>query len=253
MPLPNSFHLTPKVFTHFWSWWALFDGALSLPIRQGNYFPPRALSPKFGRHLATIKYRISTADLFISHSYADDSRDTWTDGTTAFVGIKALIKHFKADLHQRESATPISGSHPDSLKVSRHKPFYAAEVLLEDLDLRTMLSIFGDSLKKSVQITSPPQRCAYRTRDDLPSVDLESCWFDSDDFMDMDWIPSTKPMLHLLPIAACPRFTYFKQSASVTASQSDFSKFGAEDTHTCLLGKGACELPLNHVFPLPKT
>ena len=50
------FHLTPKVFTHFWSWWGLFDRSLSLPVRQGKLFPnARPPSKKFGQHLATLK------------------------------------------------------------------------------------------------------------------------------------------------------------------------------------------------------
>lgn len=73
---PSSLHLTPKAFTHFYSWWGLFENVLSLPIRQGNYYPRRALSPKFTRHLATIKYRIVVPQLFVMHGYTDESRES---------------------------------------------------------------------------------------------------------------------------------------------------------------------------------
>jgi len=73
---PSNLYLTPKLFAHFWSWCALFEGALSLPIRQGSYFPSRPISPKFGRHLATLKYRISLSHLYIMHGYMDDSRES---------------------------------------------------------------------------------------------------------------------------------------------------------------------------------
>ncbi len=73
---PSNLYLTPKLFAHFWSWCSLFDGALSLPIRQGSYFPLRHTSPKFGRHLATVKYRISFPRLYFVHGYIDDSRES---------------------------------------------------------------------------------------------------------------------------------------------------------------------------------
>jgi hypothetical protein len=72
----SSLHLTPQLFTHFWSWCQLFDGALSLPIRQGNYYPARPITPKLGRHMATIKYRISIPHLYVMHGYMDDSRES---------------------------------------------------------------------------------------------------------------------------------------------------------------------------------
>lgn len=84
----NSFHLTPKTFAHFWSWWHLFDGALSLPIRQGSLFPEsRPPSKKFGRHLATIKYRIAFSSLYIAHVYKVDSGGAWTAGESHCVGV----------------------------------------------------------------------------------------------------------------------------------------------------------------------
>ena len=72
----STLHLTPKTFAHFWAWWHLFDGVLSLPIRQGSYYPRRLLTPKFGRHLATLKYRISVPQLYLMHAYIDDSRQS---------------------------------------------------------------------------------------------------------------------------------------------------------------------------------
>jgi hypothetical protein len=75
-PRPSNLYLTPKLFAHFWSWCSLFEGALSLPIRQGSYFPSRPISPKLGRHLATLKYRISLSHLYIMHGYMDDSRES---------------------------------------------------------------------------------------------------------------------------------------------------------------------------------
>jgi hypothetical protein len=238
-PSPNSLYLTPKTFAHFWSWWALFDDTLSLRIRQGSYYPPRHPSPKFGHHLATIKYRISVPDLFVSHVYIDDSRETWVEGITPFVGLKAVVKHFEADMHQRLSEIVLPGHHPESIKLSRHKPFYAAEVSLKDLDLRALVATFDEQLKKSTPAASLPQQSIYRTWRELPTTDSQSSWFDLDDFVEIDRSPSTKIDFRILPVAACPHFAYFKRSTSTAVDCLVTSKFGSENTHTCFLGKNA--------------
>lgn len=72
----NALHLTPKAFTHFWTWCSLFDSIPTLPIRSGSYYVPRIIAPKFGRHIATIKYRILLTRLFVMHGYIDDSRES---------------------------------------------------------------------------------------------------------------------------------------------------------------------------------
>lgn len=240
---PSSFHLTPKGFAHFWSWWALFDGTLSLPVRQGTYYPPRTISPKFGRHLATVKYRLSVARLFISHAYIDDSRASWVDGVTPFVGVKAMVDQFKADMHQRDQEVIVPGLLPGSIKVSRHKKFYAAEVVLKGLDLRALLATFMEPLKQAVPVSSPSHRSNYRARDNLPSTDPGSIWIDGDDFVETDWTSTVPPTVHLLPVAACPSFTYIKRDFSASDNNLEHlerSKFGSEDTHVCLLGKEEC-------------
>lgn len=238
----SSLHLSPKTFAHFWSWWALFEGVMSLPIRQGTFYPPRNISPKFGRHLATLKYRISVARLFISHAYIDDSRESWVDGVTPFVGVKAMIDKFQADMHQRDQESIVPGRAPEAIKVVRHKPFYAAEVVLDGLDLRTMMGIFAEPLKQSVDVTSSGQRSNYRMRKDLPTIETSSSWFDLDDFVETDWWPSVTPTVHLLQTVACSRLTYFKKNSQSSESRVVTSKFGLEDTHSCLLGKESCRL-----------
>src|SRR5579871_6131911 len=66
----NSVHLSPRFFSHFFNWWSLFSGVMSLPIRQGNLWNgPAKTSKKFGRHLATIKYNLLLSPLFLAHVY----------------------------------------------------------------------------------------------------------------------------------------------------------------------------------------
>jgi hypothetical protein len=238
-PTPSSLHLSPNTFSHFWSWVALFDTNLSLPVRQGSLYSRRAPSPKFGRHLATLKYRISLARVFIQHAYIDDSRESWIDGVTPFVGVKAMIDEFQADLHQRDQEMTVPGPFPDTFKVVRHKSMYAAEVVLKGLDLRLLLATFVDPLKQSVSMSPPPQRNDYRSRNDLPVIESSSPWIDPDDFVETDWKAPSSPTVHLLPIAVCPHLTYFKRKWQSSTPEDESSKFGVEDTHLCLLDKEA--------------
>ncbi|KAI5124944.1 hypothetical protein M0805_007371 [Coniferiporia weirii] len=244
----NTIHLTPKTFAHFWSWWELFDRYLSIPIRQGVLFPiARLPSKKFGRHLATLKYRLTIAQLFISHVYMDDSKEAWAEGITRFVGIKALVSLFEADLHQREQEAVIPGDAPNTNKKVRHKPFYAAEVKLVGLQLRAILATFVDPLKRLVDMEDPQKEGGLRDVKVEDGGELTSYWVDMDDFAETDWEPTeSKPSLHMLPLGACPRFTYFKRSSGhqhrmhVGSSHQvdpESSRFGSEETHVCLMGK----------------
>ncbi|OSD04190.1 hypothetical protein PYCCODRAFT_1476242 [Trametes coccinea BRFM310] len=237
---PSNFHLSPEVFSHFWSWWHLFNSALSLPIRQGKLYPrKRPISPKFGQHLATLKYMASVPRLYISHVYVDNSQEAWADGVTPFVGVKALIDEFHADLHQRDTETCEMTQ--GGVKTVHHKPFYAIEVVLKGLDLRAMLAVFPDPLKQCTPLENTPLVSNYRTRNNLTPIDLTSDWVDMDDFAVYEQETPSEPDLHLLQVASCPRFTYFKrvdeQIASGPGEPTDRSKFGSEDTHVCLLGK----------------
>ncbi|KAG1768119.1 golgi-body localization protein domain-containing protein [Suillus occidentalis] len=230
---PSSFHLTPHAFAHFWSWWALFDGNLSLPVRQGSYYPSKTVSPKFARHLATVKYRIVVPRLFISHVYIDDTRDSWVSGTTSFVGTKANVGHFQADMHQRDQESIAPGDSQDSIKVVRHKPFYAAEVVMKDMDLRAMLATFSEPLKQAITLAFESDRDTSNATKPLPTI-APSDWIDVDDFVETDWSSKHEPDIRLLPLLLCSRLTYFKKNA--TSGPMEGSKFGVEDTHTCLLG-----------------
>ncbi|KAG0709732.1 golgi-body localization protein domain-containing protein [Suillus ampliporus] len=233
---PSSFHLTPHAFAHFWSWWALFDSSLSLPVRQGSYYPSKAVSPKFARHLATVKYRLVVPRLFISHVYIDDTRDSWVSGTTSFVGTKANVGHFQADMHQRDQESIAPGDSQDSIKVVRHKPFYAAEVVMENVDLRAMLATFSEPLKKAVSLSFEGDRDVNNATRPTSAI-APSDWIDTDDFVETDWSSKHEPDIQLLPALLCSRLTYFKKN--VTPEPIEGSKFGVEDTHTCLLGSEA--------------
>ena len=238
----SNFHLTPKTFALFWHWVSLFDGRMSLPIRQGNYFKHKLLNPKFSQHIATIKYRITVPRLFISHVYQDESRKSWSDGITRFVGMKALIDYFHADMHQRDEESTQFNPSLGASEVVRHKSLHNVEVVLRGLDLRAMLGTFQDPVKKVV-LPDPPEgeTSDDKFRSTLPTASPNSIWFDEDDFVELDWTSRDKPVVNLLRAAECPHFMYSKcpvekQNAQVH-QRTVFSKFGDEPTHTCYLGK----------------
>ena len=238
----SNFHLTPKSFALFWHWVSLFDGRMSLPIRQGSYFKHKLVNPKFSQHIATIKYRITVPRLFISHVYPDESRQSWSDGVTRFVGTKALIDHFHADIHQRDEESSQFNPSLGTSEVVRNKSLHNAEVVLRGLHLRAMLATFQDPVKNLVLPDQPEEgTSSNKFRSNLPATNPDSIWFDEDDFVELDWASRDTPVVNLLHAAECPHFVYTKcpvekQNAKVH-KRTVFSKFGNEDTHTCYLGK----------------
>ena len=99
----NAVHLTPRFFTHFFSWWAMFSGTMSLPIRQGSLFPTVDKSgKKFGRHIATIKYSLLLSPLYISHIYKHKEPEELDKEAVSSTGLKLHLNSFMLDLHQRK-------------------------------------------------------------------------------------------------------------------------------------------------------
>ncbi|KAG9126473.1 hypothetical protein FRC07_003289 [Ceratobasidium sp. 392] len=253
----NSFHLSPKAFAHFFSWWDLFNppnGPMLLPIRQGSLYPSDKPPPlKFTRHLATIKYRFSLSPLFISHVYRQDSRTSWATGVTPCVGVKAVVESLQADLHQRDQMETIRNSVTGITTQKAHKPFAAAEVVAKGLDLRAMLAHFSESEKPLVNLPPVPNNefdsssSARPAMPDSSKEPLSSRWVDMDDFVEVDWAPSDEePDLWLFNAASCPRIMYFKKpdhpppknnaAASCATVENAVSRFGNEDTHVCFMG-----------------
>lgn len=232
---------------------------MTLPIRQGKLFPnARPPSKKFGRHLATLKYGLAVSQLFISHIYIDDSRETWTDGVTNFVGLKALVSSFEADMHQREQEGTIPDVARHTLKKIRHKPFYAAEVKLSGLQVQAVLATFQDQLKCAIEMGGQQRENRFANAEAFPFDQTQRKWIDRDDFEEIDWTPADEnSSLHMFPIGSCPRFSYFRRSSgklqqAVTSSKTtqtivERSRFGDEDTHVCLMGKEPCKSTSLHL------
>lgn len=193
----------------------------------------------------------------MAHGYLDDSQESkcgdfnhkchaysrlaWIDGITPWIGVKGIVDELRVDMHQRDQETQVRGVDPDTTKTTHRKPFYAAEVVLKGVDLRTVLATFAEPLKAEVFTAKPPSTSnAYLKYDDLPQTSTTSSWYNINDFIELDWTSSSEPILHYIPLLTCPRFAYFKRNAAKTGSKQD-NKFGTEDTHHCLLGQEPCK------------
>ena len=168
------------------------------------------------------------------------------------------MRHFEADMHQREQEVTVVGKEPGSFKRVRHKRFNAIEVKLVDLRLRAILAVFNEPSKRLIGFGEVPEDDRYKdVKVDEGESEARATWFDFDDFVETDWTPpEPDPAMHITQIASCPRFTYFKRMSNHQAHPSDEhglgskkeeSRFGNEDTHVCLMGKEPCE----YFLPFP--
>jgi RNA pol II promoter Fmp27 protein domain len=153
-------------------------------------------------------------------------------------------------MHQREEEFTAPGPIPNTTRIVRRKPFYAAEVIMKGIELRAMLANFPEPLKRDVRITASDQRSNYRKHADLPITTSTSTWYDLEDFVGLDWLSSRPPVLHLLPLATFPHFTYFKRNTSLPGVFPQTSKFGSEHSHICLLGEEQCRFSRISVLPI---
>ncbi|KAL4931992.1 FMP27 family protein [Aspergillus undulatus] len=242
----NTVHLTPRFFTHFYSWWSLFSGVMSLPVRQGRLWPGiTKTNKKFNRHLATIKYKLLLAPLFVAHIYKHKDPEDYAEDVVTATGIKVRLDSLKLDVHQRREQikTPSKGRlRQPQASVIR---IYKAELDLQAADFRAVsASIEGTGIedleKRKDDIISSfqqPVAPADLSRFTIPDHNLD--WVDMDDFVELDWIlpQESNPRTKILPLAFTPRFTYFRETdhGEITPGQPGYSDFGQEDTHDCVM------------------
>jgi len=243
----NSVHFTPRFFTHFFAWWSLFGGPLSLPIRQGALFPGREKnSKKFGRHLATVKYNLLLAPLFLSHIYKHKDAEEFSEDAVSATGLKVRFDSFMLDLHQRreEFNTRDRGwktqSRTSGIKI------HAAQLDLVSADVRavsaSMRGTTTEAIKKGTLSTIMTEQEDGPDHPQFEIPDVDSSWIDFDDFVELDWIlPAEKnPDTKILPLAYAPRLTYFRQTdiGGLIAGDPDrTSPFGREPTHFCIMSQ----------------
>ncbi|KAH8922727.1 hypothetical protein BT69DRAFT_216657 [Atractiella rhizophila] len=242
----NALHLTPEGMTHFFAWWKLFDGTLSLPIRQGSKFPGSAESAKFGRHCGTIKYSFRLAPIFVSHTFRQEDDKDWAQGVTTVLGLKGRMESLRVDLHQRMQEECVHREARKEHVLVMRKPFYYAEVNCKEIDLRLINASFHE-----------PER-SQALREDVPNWDMgvledvnssretdilreDEPWWEMEDYNELGYEKFTGRFRsrQILKVLTAPRFTFYKhlpnREDEDDAESILVSKFGDEPTHSCLV------------------
>ncbi|TQS37256.1 hypothetical protein Golomagni_02278 [Golovinomyces magnicellulatus] len=243
----STVHLSPRFFSHFFAWWSMFGGAMLLPIRQGALWPGNEKSSKkFARHLATIKYNLLLAPLFISHVYKNnDTTDHLTDADSA-TGLKIKINNFMLDVHQRREELPTYDKEDKTQNKTSSMKMHQAQIDLLSADIRAITaSIAEKDLDKKNATPTPTNVQKDEVVLDSSYFDVQGndlSWVDMDDFVELDWIlPSSLDLeTKILPLAYAPRFTYLRQTDhnEITQKVSDgINPFGFEPTHFCNMTK----------------
>ncbi|KAJ2985531.1 hypothetical protein NUW58_g5477 [Xylaria curta] len=248
----NTVHLTPRFFTHFFAWWSLFSGPMSLPIRQGSLWPGREKnSKKFGRHLGTIKYNLLLAPLFLSHIYKHKDAESYSENDVSATGIKVRFDSFMLDIHQRREEfntrdigikTAKTNSRTTGMKI------HAAELDLLSADVRAVSASIRGTTTEAVKKNSLSTLLAQQDLDDAADLshftipDHDYSWIDMDDFVELDWILPSEPNpdTKILPLAYSPRVTYFRQTdigGTIDGDPDRTSPFGNEPTHFCIMSQ----------------
>ena len=245
----NTVHLSPRFFSHFFDWWHLFSGVMSLPVRQGRLWrSPDKTSKKFGRHLATIKYKLLLSPLFIAHVYKHKEVEDYKEDVVSATGLKLRIDSFMLDLHQRrEYFDTLSKSRGQQTRTSAMK-MNKAELDFVSADLRAVAASIGGTTAEDLLHATEDTLASYQ--EPPAAVDMSSftipdhdfSWIDMDDFVELDWVlPSeSNPDTKILPLAFTPRFTYFRQTDhgnSIAGDEKRTSPFGDEDSHECVMSK----------------
>ena len=241
----NTVHLTPRFFTHFFIWWGLFSQPMSLPIRQGNLFPGHEkTSKKFGRHLATVKYSLLLAPLFLSHIYKHKDAEDYAENAVSATGLKVRFDSFMLDIHQRREEFNTLVKSKNTINRTSGIKIHAAQLDLTSADVRAVsASLKGtttEAIKKgsiSSLITDQDEKPDL-SRFTIPDEDFS--WIDMDDFVELDWILPTEahPDTKILPLAYAPRLTYFRQTdigGIIAGDPTRTSPFGNEPTHFCIM------------------
>ncbi|CAG8055418.1 unnamed protein product [Penicillium olsonii] len=244
----NTVHLTPRFFTHFFNWWSLFSGVMSLPVRQGPLWPGvTKTSKKFNRHLATVKYKILLAPLFIAHIYKHKDREDYAENCVTATGIKVRLDCLKLDIHQRREQIKTQARGRSKQTRTSAMRINQAQIDMQSADFRAVsASIEGTSAE---DIERAKDDIISSFQQPVPSVDLSRFtipdhnldWVDMDDFVEPDWIlpQESNPRTQILPLAFTPRFTYFRNTdhCDVGPDETGYSSFGDEPTHECVMSE----------------
>ncbi|KAK9335831.1 mitochondrial protein from FMP27-domain-containing protein [Lipomyces starkeyi] len=251
----NTIHLSPRVFTHFFAWWDLFSGEMSLPIKNGPLFSPQTVSKKFSRHLATIKYQFVLAPLFMSHMYLHKRDDNWSKMVINSIGFKGRTDSFMMDIHQRREFTTYIDKVLNVTRRRRRMRINATEVDFNSADIRGVTVTFKERTAEELfkQLSNPNEsqsESPVGSTNGTPLLakfkvsDNDLTWIDMDDYTELDSLVGSSNLssVKVLPWLYTPRFTYYRHTEHVhseTGSTAEHisNMFGKEPSHNCLLGQ----------------
>ncbi len=241
----NTVHLSPRFFTHFFDWWSLFSGVMSLPIRQGTLYPGiEKASKKFGRHLATIKYNLVLSPLFIAHMYKHKDAEDYAEEVVSATGLKLRIDSFLLDLHQRREEFAAQEKFRGKQVKTSGMRINQAQLDFIAADVRAVSASIAGTSSEAVKRATDEELASYQepapsdmSKFSIPDNDFT--WIDMDDFVELDWcLPAeTNPETRIMPLAYAPRFTYFRQTDHADSPEDGgkSSPFGNEPTHYCVM------------------
>ncbi|ORY92172.1 golgi-body localization protein domain-domain-containing protein [Syncephalastrum racemosum] len=245
----NSMHLSPNFIDHFVTWFRLFGGAMSYPMRNGTLFPRSDPRPtkKFGKHMSTMKYKVLIHPMVAGYVYKDDGAVDGESihGSGDFVGLKAVVGAFNVDIHQRREMTSIESHKLDQKRLKANWPMHEAEVHLMNIDLRALRASFKD--EESVPPSEPAVNISESSDTDpdlMEGLDRDrvqdtepSDWIDVDDFVELyhGILSEPPPTVHVLPFVFSPCLYYIKQNNRAESEKYHYLR----DTHECILGTAA--------------
>ncbi|GAN03499.1 conserved hypothetical protein [Mucor ambiguus] len=259
----NSMHLTPGFIDHFVSWFRLFGGAMSYPLRAGSLFPKLDTRPtqKFGRHMSTMKYKVVVNPLTCGYFMKDENvvaEQVTTQELGDSVGLKGFVKAFSVDIHQRREIVNVANYKLDQKRLKANWPVTEAEVQLKNIDLRAVKASYtlnnDDAFSSSSgtdNISIPVQAEQYMSDESDNGLDMmeglnyrcnidsdSSDWVDLDDFIEMGVAtPDILPAIQVLPFAFSPCIYYLRQT-----NKDDVQKFRyLHETHDCILGTAVAD------------
>jgi hypothetical protein len=245
----NTVHLTPRFFSHFFAWWSMFGGTMSLPIRQGTLWPGiEKSSKKFGRHLATIKYNLLLAPLFLSHIYKHKDAEDYSEDVVSATGLKMRLDSFMLDVHQRREEFHTQDKGKKTQGKTTAMKMHQAQLDLLSADIRAVSASIAGTTPEDLQKAEAPANLVSQEDGGITDLshfeipDNDFSWIDMDDFVELDWIlPSeTNPETKILPLAYAPRLTYFRQTDhgdTIAGDPDRTSPFGNEETHFCIMSQ----------------
>lgn len=180
----NSVHLTPRFFSHFFSWWSMFSGVMSLPIRQGPLWGiTEKKSKKFGRHMATIKYNLLLSPLYISHVYKHKEAEDYASNSVSATGLKMRLDSFMLDLHQRREHFDLKGREGERAKTTSGMKINQAQLDFISADLRALSAVIEGTSADDIENANDATLASMHGQ--LPQVDLSK--FEIPD-LDQSWI-----------------------------------------------------------------